>query len=342
VARSVGGAAPYLTLFARAGTSREAADSAVANLEILELPAARGCTYVVPSADFALALRAGQSFGGAEMKVAYKLGVTDKEIDKLCDAVVKALGKAVLKPDEIREGVGGAARNLGDEGKKKGLATTLPLALGRLQAMGEIRRVPVNGRLDQQRFKYARWRPNPRRGLKTTEEQAATELAQRFFSWIGPATPAEFQAFSGLGVKAAQAAMEPLNLESPRGSMMEERFILPKDRAEFEAFEAPKQACYVLVSSLDWVAAASMTNPPHHAILDRGRIVGLWAYDTATESIAWRAFVEKNKDLEEAVAWTEEFVRAQLGDARSFSLDSPRSRAKGIEALRQTSQAAGR
>jgi hypothetical protein len=48
-ARSVGGVGPYLTLFARAGTSREAADAAVARLDIHELPAARGCTYVLPA-----------------------------------------------------------------------------------------------------------------------------------------------------------------------------------------------------------------------------------------------------------------------------------------------------
>ncbi len=51
-ARSVGGAGPYLTLFARAGTSREAADTAVAALQIHELPAARGCTYVRPRLGF--------------------------------------------------------------------------------------------------------------------------------------------------------------------------------------------------------------------------------------------------------------------------------------------------
>ena len=69
-ARSVAGVGPYLTLFSRAGTSREAADQAVANLEIHELPAARGCTYVVPASEFALALKAGQSFASVEMKTA--------------------------------------------------------------------------------------------------------------------------------------------------------------------------------------------------------------------------------------------------------------------------------
>jgi hypothetical protein len=61
-ARSVGGAAPYLTPFARAGLSREAVDRAVEEVAICELPSARGCTYVVPAADFALALKVGEGF----------------------------------------------------------------------------------------------------------------------------------------------------------------------------------------------------------------------------------------------------------------------------------------
>src|SRR5689334_11068828 len=66
--RSVGGSGPYLALFSRAGLSRKAVDEDVAKLAIHELPAARGCTYVVPAADFALALRAGQGRGdGAEI-----------------------------------------------------------------------------------------------------------------------------------------------------------------------------------------------------------------------------------------------------------------------------------
>jgi hypothetical protein len=43
-ARSVGGGNPYLTLFARAGTSRAQADADVLSLKIHELPTARGCT----------------------------------------------------------------------------------------------------------------------------------------------------------------------------------------------------------------------------------------------------------------------------------------------------------
>src|SRR5215471_4949143 len=95
-ARSVGSVGPYLTMFSRAGILRESVDGAVARLEIHELPSARNCTYVLPAEDFALGLKAGARFAGNEMKVASKLGVTDKEIDKLCDAVIKALEKGPL------------------------------------------------------------------------------------------------------------------------------------------------------------------------------------------------------------------------------------------------------
>ena len=246
-ARSVGGVGPYLTLFARAGTSRAAADAAVAALQIHEIPAARGCTYVVPGNDFALALQVGGSCADGEMKVANKLGVTDKEIDKLSDAVLKALEAGPLDPEEIRTATGKASRSLGEEGKKKGLTTTLPLSLGRLQASGVIRRVPVNGRLDQQRYAYTLWRPNPIGKNKLTADELNSEIARRYFGWIGPATAAEFQWFSGLGVKAAKAAMEPLRLEETG----EAGFLLPEHRDAFESFQAPRAPQYILASSLD-------------------------------------------------------------------------------------------
>src|SRR3954471_7714948 len=70
-ARSVGGVSPYLTLFSRARISREATDKAIAQTQIHELPSARGCTHVLPAADFALGLKVGEAFGNSEMKTAY-------------------------------------------------------------------------------------------------------------------------------------------------------------------------------------------------------------------------------------------------------------------------------
>jgi hypothetical protein len=318
----------------------------------------------VPASEFALALKAGESFGGAEMKTAYKLGVTDKEVDKLCDAVLEALEKGPLDPEEIRQATGSASRHLGDEGKKKGMITTLPLALGKLQSSGDIRRIPVNGRLDQQRYRYILWRPNPRAKFTMPSEQVRTELARRYFQWTGPASIAEYQWFSALSGKAAKAAIEPLKLEPVAG----DRLMLPEDRGQFEAFQIPRHAQYAMVSSIDGISllrrdlnslvdakdyghkllrseggggggGGGVLDLPSHAIFDRGRLVGLWEYDPAAESLAWMAFIPKSKDLEKAVQRIEEYVRTQLGDARSFSLDSPKSRIPRIEGLRK---AAGR
>lgn len=360
-ARSVGGAGPYLTLFARAGTSREAADAAVAGLEIHELPSARGCTYVLPACDFAFGLAVGQAMGNAEMKTAARLGVTEEEIERLSQAVMRALEAGPLAPDGLRDATGGAWRSLGEEGRRKGVTTTLPTALGRLQTRGDIRRVPVNGRLDQQRYAYARWEPNPLAGWTMTMAEAYTELARRFFGWAGPATLGEFQWFSGLGVKAVREAAAPLGLVPiAEGS---ERLMLPGDVETFHAFMAPEEPRYNLVSSLDAIAAArrnveslvdeadrgrseraesgerligTISDLPSHAILDRGRLIGLWEYDASAGAIAWATFGGgADAALQAAVAETEAFVRDQLGDARSFSLDSPASRGPRIEAIRR-------
>lgn len=354
-ARSVGGSGPYLTLYARTGLSREQIDRAVEKLEIHELPAARGCTYVLPAVNYALGLKAGEAFGSNDIKVALKLGVTEQEIDMLCGAVLKVLAKSPLEPEEIRSAVGLAARSLGPEGVKKGISSTLPLALGKLQVSGDIRRIPTNGRLDQQRYKYALWRPNPLAKYKSSLEETYTELARNYFRWIGPATLVEFQGFSGLGVKAAKAAVEALKLVTVTGG----RLMFAEDHDAFEKFKPPKAPQYALVSSLDSMFLArrnvvdlvdeadwdrdignkkclsGLTDLPHHAILDRGRIIGLWDYDQPGASIAWACFVKPDAELKKAVSKTEAFIRDQLGDARSFSLDSPKGRTPRIEMLRK-------
>ena len=358
-ARSVGGAGPYLALHARAGTRRADADAAVVRLAIHELPSARGCTYVLPAADFALGLAVGRDFAGADLRSAMKLGVTEEEVSRLCDAVLAALGGPPLEPDAIRDATGGLWRALGEEGRKKGLTTTLPLALGRLQARGDIRRVPVNGRLDQQRYAYVRWTPNPLAADAGSTADAYMALARRFFRWVGPATPKEFQWFSGLGAKAVAQAMAPLGLVPADGAAA--RLLLPEDAEAFRRFEPPAAPQYALVGSLDAIVAARRDLPsllddadgarpvladsgerpvgglsdlPSHAILDRGRLVGLWEYDPEARAIAWSAWVPTTPALRAAVEATEAYVRDDLGDARSFSLDSPKSRRPRIEALR--------
>lgn len=262
--------------------------------------------------------------------------MSDAEIADLRKAVGAALKSGALPPDGLKEKLGDAVRNLGLEGLKKGLTTTLPVALGLMQAEGEIRRVPVNGRLDQQRYKYALWKPNPLAGLKATPEETLAELAGKYFGWFGPVPLESFREFAGCGVTAAKKAVAALDAVEIDGA----GFLLKQDEAAFRKFQAPKKPQYCLVGSIDnlkfvreelaRMEGARESNP----IFDRGRLVGRWDFDTDAMEIVWAATV-KDKALEEAVRRTETFVREDLGDARGFSLDSPKSRRPRIEALRK-------
>lgn len=350
-ARSVGGTAPYITLFSRARITRSEADSSAERLEIAELPCARGCTYIVPSDHFALALSAAAPFSGRERQNALKLGVPARELDRLAQAVLDALSRGPLDPDQLKDVLGGAVRHLGEEGKKKGLTTTLPVALGELQAAGEIRRIPLNGRLDTQRYAYALWRPTPLPRGPIPIAEALPQLARLYWKWIGPASEAEFQEFCGLPLKhvrpaLAEAGIAPLP-ECPG------LLILPEERGALLACRPPAKPAWRLVSSLD-SAVLLRRNPqdlvddshaavlgksglgdlPYNAILDRGTLAGFWEFDPGTAEIVWRIFEKADKSLEAEIRRTQEFIRADLGDCRSYSMDTPKSRASRLAALR--------
>ena len=205
-ARSVGGANPYLTLFARAGIRREQVDADVLAHRILELPVARGCTYVLGRDDFAWALQLGKDAAESAFKVVGRLGVDRGEITLLEEQVLHTLAEAEgpMDPRQLKEELGDSVRNLGEEGKKKGATTTLPTALGILQSEGRIRRVPANGRLDQQRYAYEPWGLPP---SALDDDDARTELIRRYLGWTGGATFKQSQWFTGFTVAQSKAAL---------------------------------------------------------------------------------------------------------------------------------------
>ncbi|MGW4382974.1 DNA glycosylase AlkZ-like family protein [Kitasatospora sp. NPDC004531] len=351
-ARSVGGSAPYLGLFARAGLRRAEVDAALAAVQVQELPAARGCTYVLPAGDFALGLAAGAGVAESEIAAAVRhLAVTRDEVEQLCLTVSELLSDTEpLNPQQIRAAAGPAARPLGEAGRKRGVSTTLPLALGLLQSRGLIRRVPVNGRLDQQRYGYLRW--------DQAVHGEAADLARRYLAWAAPASVRHFRWFSGFNAATAKAALAPLDLAPLPGTDL----LFPAELAdEFAGFTVPKEPAYALVAGIDGlhllhrdlprliaaqdagrpVPAArtgrsfgSESDPSTHLVVDRGRIVGFWEYDPEQRELVHQLFVPKDAALRAAIDAVEAFVREDLGDARSFGLDSPKSRAPKLAALR--------
>lgn len=359
-ARSVGGSNPYLTVFCRSGAGRERIDEDVADLHIHELPSARGCTYVLPAEHFALGLALSEPFNEKGDVVTAKkwLGVTEEEIERLCTAILDALGDKVLDTNEIKAGVGDAVRSFGEEGKKRGVTTSLPIGLGRLQSKGLIRRVPVNGRLDQQRYRYTRWPDTPSMRESWPIEAAHAELARLFFTWIGPASLAQFQWFSALSGKVAKEVVADLNLVpiAPGSDLL----ILASEKDDFDAFRMPKEPRIAFLSSLDSLfllrrdlldlidpvdqarevfserglrSLGSLQDLPYNAIVDRGRVVGVWEYDGEASELVWRMFGDASDVVRLAADAMSSFIGDQLGDARSFSLDSPASRRPRLEAL---------
>ncbi|MGM9474353.1 DNA glycosylase AlkZ-like family protein [Pseudarthrobacter sp. YS3] len=354
-ARSVGGANPYLTLFARAATSREKADAEVLSVKIHELPTARGCTYVLGHQDFAWGLQIGRDAAVAPFRVLARMGVERGEITLLEEEILHALAEAggALDPRQLKDVLGNSVRNLGEEGKKKGAATTLPTALGLLQADGRIRRVPINGRLDQQRYAYALW------NLPTTamdDAAARSLLVERYLGWTGGATIKQSQWFTGFTLAHTRAALATVAAVEVTAANGEVLWMLPDDVVRLAAFEAPAGEQIQLLAAADSLvllrrnsadmfaeqdrdkkvlgsALALLADLPDHPILDRGRIIGLWQYDPANARIAHWLFDGATAAVTQRISEVEAWIRDGLGDFRSFSLDSPSSRQDRIDAL---------
>ncbi|MGN5732931.1 DNA glycosylase AlkZ-like family protein [Arthrobacter psychrochitiniphilus] len=349
-ARSVGGANPYLTLFARAGIRREQADADVAALRIHELPTARGCTYVLGEDDFPWALSLGRGAAEATVKVLDKLGVERGEVAALEAQTLKILRDAhsPLDPKQLKEQLGEAVRSLGDAGKKKGAATTLPTVLGLLQADGRIRRVPVNGRLDQQRYAYTAWDLSP---VHESGEDARAILMEKYLGWTGGAALKQTQWFTAFTVTQTKTALEAVDAVEHEGLWM-----LPRDVQAAEDFTIPPEEQIQLLAGSDSLfllrrnavehfagddgdrallktKVSLQADLPDHPIVDRGRIIGLWQYDPGGQRIAHWLFEAPSAPVSQRIAEVEEFIREDLGDFRSFSLDSPESRQKRIDAL---------
>ncbi len=367
-ARSVGGANPYLTLFARAGTRRAQVDADVLAHRILELPTARGCTYVLGRGDFAWALKLGKDAAEA-IRVLGRLGVERGELTLLEDQILHTLAEsaAPLDPRQLKEELGDSVRSLGEEGKKKGAATTLPTALGILQAQGRIRRVPANGRLDQQRYAYELW-DLPASPLD--DEAARAELIRRYLGWTGGATLKQSQWFTGFTVaqsKVALAAVGAVEVPTASGEVL---WMLPDDVDRLAGFEEPAGEQIQLLAGTDSLvllrrnaaellagdspgggtagrtAVASLAlqaDLADHPILDRGRIIGLWQYEPGRERIVPWLFHGPTRAVNRRIAEVEAWIREDLGDFRAFSLDSPATRQARIDGLAaaSTGSAAG-
>lgn len=217
----------------------------------------------------------------------------------------------------------------------------------------------MNGRLDQQQYRYELWAQSPIHADLRTPEEIELDLARKYFLWLGLASQAHFQWFSGYTVKSVKRCIEELGLA--KVSIGSDLIGFPEDLEAFRKFKPVGNSDFRLVGSLDglflltrdikpfveedqWTTKTKGTSAGaslgadedliHHAIVDRGQLVGLWDYDPETHRIVSHCFIERTQELTEAITSTERFIREDLGDAKTFSLDGPSRRKSRLERLR--------
>ncbi|HKB16078.1 MAG TPA: crosslink repair DNA glycosylase YcaQ family protein, partial [Planctomycetota bacterium] len=218
--RTLGGIDVYLAVRARVpGLSRADLDRAVDRHEAQVLPSVRGCIYLVPRRDAAVALRAADllSRGRAEREH-QKAGIKPGEVAKVAQAVLAALKKAgPSTTDALRRALpGGVVRSLGEAGKKVGISSPLPPALRLLEFEGKVERTLEGGRLDTERYLWRAAARSPFEGARVPEDPIDlwARLGEIFFRAAGLGTLKSFAEWAGISLRDATAAAGKLPLAS--------------------------------------------------------------------------------------------------------------------------------
>lgn len=337
---TAGGTGPYLSLKARNSTLRrqQIDDAAYRRFEVIELPSVRSSTMIVPRHDIAVALAAAQrAFEEHFRKIAKSTAITRKEIDGLAERVLTTIGEGIRTPDALRDDIPPRMiRELGEAGKKIGFASTLPIALRRLQSQGRLIRLAEDFRLDAKRYFYRSWPSSLPIGDPPSDLDAA--LAERFLSWAAPATADDFAFWAGIGKTAAKKALRgaaPPSAAQGGGSGI---LLLPF-RDNYFQLHRGLAAFGKGIELLDWsnkpTPIEKLHSLHHNAIVIDGELRGIWEYDTGEERIVWRTF-RKTAGVERAVAETEEFIREELGDHKYYAFDQGRTREVRLAFIRRS------
>jgi hypothetical protein len=372
--RTLGGADVYLAVKARVpGLSRKTLDEAVEASRLQVIPAVRSCIYLVPRAEVPLVLKvAEEQYRKRTEREMQKLGVDDKELAALGAEVIKALRPGPMAPDALRAALPeGAVRNLGDKGRKLGVASPLPAALRYLEFEGKVERTLAGGRLDSERYDWRLPASNPFAGAKVpadaVERNAA--IARRFFRSAGPATVNELCNWAGQAQKDARDAMArlplvPVTIDDFNG----EAFVLEEDLPLLRAPAPDRKNLSFLPFEDNFIVLhggpRQFVDPRHHgrsipvwgttrgttlgeathmsmrALVEGDHIAGLWEYDPDAKQVVFGTFEPlppaRRKAAEQQAEELGRFLREELGHAKSFVLDTEsalRERARLVKAL---------
>jgi hypothetical protein len=373
--RTLGGVDVYLATRARCpGMRRADLDDAVARGELHVLPAARGCIYLVPESDRALALSFAASLARprAERDLE-KVGMSWQELEALSQLVLEALATTPMTTNALRKALPeGAVRSLGDAGKKLGMSSPLPAVLRELEFDGRIERTLEEGRLDTERYVWRVAPPARRDQILAVSEDPAARLAgviRRFLEMSGPVSIKALADWSGAGMRDCKAALGTLPaVPVSIAGMREPAWVLDTDVDALAAAAPPEDLGFAFLSVGDNLAVvyggpAVFVDPGHHdrpvdswgngdrmvplgearylghrMLLLGNRIVGFWEYDPVATEIMCRTLDPLPSELAGRLIDESEsltaFLRDDVGHGRSFSLDTDEALHQRAQALR--------
>lgn len=347
---AIGGVDLYVSLWSRlADFDRSQVDSAVAGDRLRVVTGARGCTMLVPTADGPLALGIGDRLWRKRaVREMAKLDVPAEELTEVGDAAVQALTAGPATPQQLRSLLPhGAVRSLGAAGKKLGWSSTLPVALRMAEAAGRIRRMPVGGKLDVERYE---WIVDEGRPPLLQGGELDRELARRYLRWASPATAADLAGWSGLGKRAAQAAINAVEADGGVGdppAVEPRRVVLLSFRDPY--FDHRVGLTQLLDPAHGDIQAESWgrgTKPlaevkalHHRAVLIDGKLAGYWEYDEARAAAEWGAFGPlpgaDRQAVEAEVEAVGQFLRDAFGHGRIYPMEAAKWRDLRLELTRE-------
>jgi hypothetical protein len=336
--------------------------------EIQVVPAVRGCIYLVPRAEVPLALRFAESIWRKRTDRDLERAGSDwDEVEAVGQAVIEVLRKPSTT-DALRKALPpDAVRSFGDQGKKIGLSSPLPVALRDLEFRGLIERTLERGRLDSERYMWRKPKRNPLGKSKAPADPPAlaAALAEQFYRQMGASSIEDFVAWAGLSKRDAKAAVgataaEPVDIEG-----YDEALVLPEQRADLFAGNPTENVAFIgFEDNLITVhgGVGPLVDAAHHglevsawgrsgtttlgaskhlanrAIVVGGRVVGFWELDPDAGEVVTKVFAKVppriHRSIADESADVARFVERELGHARSFSLDTESALRTRANALR--------
>ena len=372
--RSLGGVDVYLAARARVTDFlRQDLDEAVARGLFHVAPTVRGCIYMVPDAAYRASLHLAERLSARRVEREHeKVGLGQDELQQVADAVLTVLAAGPTTTQALRRALPeGTVRSLGDIGKKIGLSSTLPPALRRLEFDHRIERILEDGRLDTERYLW-RLKATASSPVPMNDEAAHRLMAETFLTAAAFGDRDAFAAWSGLGKREAQKALESLDTVTlevegaggPQVMRTADADGLVEGLADQDDGEASPVAFLPFEDNLIALrqGPAFFVDPSFHgvtvpvwgrgkpttlgevrhgalrSIVADNKLVGFWEFEPEERRVVVGLFdrvtrTTRDRIESEAQAVTT-FIDEELGHAKSFSIDTEAQMKKRCAGIR--------